>query len=947
LNRFHWLLAVVLTGTICATLRGQEPALQIKMPARGICAHRGASESHPENTLSAFREAIRLGAQMIEFDVALSRDGKLVLMHDSTVDRTTDGKGLVSKLTLAELKSLDAGSWKGDKFKGERIPTLDEALAIMPENIWLNVHLKGQVRLAEEVTKRIVANRRWHQAFLACGADAAGAAKAVDSRIMICNMERQANSLQYVNETIDMKASFIQLLGGDSVDPAHTKRLRQRGIRINYCCANDADKVSALFKAGVEFPLVDHVDAMLKVADKNGVARLKPTYRARVKGSGAARPLPGSQSQWRGFDQYDFKLDDFACRVVAPKEVAPGRPWIWRARFWGHEPQTDVALLKEGFHVAYCDVAGLWGNAEAIRRWDRFYAYVTSEHGFSRRPALEGMSRGGLMIYHWAIENPQQVSCIYGDAPALGIRPYVRNLNEDDPALNKLRGWMKAHGLSLSQAKQYKLDALDRLAPLAKAQVPVIHVCGDADESVPFKEHTAEFAARYKKLGGPIKVIVKKGGKHHPHSLKDPAPIVDFILRHQSWVDPRLSHGPFIGHATPASVLVWARCREPGGYRLVARSAADRAVATAPSSSTPARDGCVQWRLDGLRPGVRYDYQIEFEGKQLVHGDDFSFETAAPERSAVVRLAFGSCAKEDAGSAAVWRRMQAADPHAVVLLGDTPYIDSTELTVLRRRYAEFAAAPDFRKLVRNRPLYATWDDHDFGRNDTDGNLPGKENSRRAFIEYHANPSYGDGRAGVYTKFRRGGVEVFLLDTRYFASTEASPFDAKRPSLLGKQQWNWLRRELKASTAPFKVLACGMIWNGAVRPGKLDHWATYPHERRALFDFIGEEKIGGVILVGGDVHRTRVLRHRTTDSAGYKIPELITSPVHDSVIETANAPHPALIHDSGKPNTFLLITVLGDEPASPAMLNAKFLDKDGRAFFAIEFNERELRTRTER
>ena len=95
----------------------------------------------------------------------------------------------------------------------------------------------------------------------------------------------------------------------------------------------------------------------------------------------------------------------------------------------------------------------------------------------------------------------------------------------------------------------------------------------------------------------------------------------------------------------------------------------------------------------------------------------------------------------------------------------------------------------------------------------------------------------------------------------------------------------------------------------------------------------------MILLGGDIHRTRVLRHKTTESAGYEIPELITSPIHDGVIETANAPHPALIHDSGKPNTFLLITV--DAERKPAKLIARFIDKDRHAFFEVSFDEREL------
>jgi alkaline phosphatase D len=653
--------------------------------------------------------------------------------------------------------------------------------------------------------------------------------------------------------------------------------------------------------------------------------------------------LPGTKSEFHDFNQFDFKLDDVDCRVVVPKQVAQGRPWIWRARFWGHEPQTEVALLEKGFHVAYCDVADLWGNAEAMRRWDRFYEYMTSEQGFSRRPALEGMSRGGLIIYRWAIEHPEQVSCIYGDAPALGIRPYVRNLEEDDPGLDRLQAWMKAHGLTLQQAKEFSQDALDRMAPLAEAKVPVIHVCGDADESVPFLEHTAEFARRYKHLGGTIKVIVKKSGKHHPHSLKDPTPIVAFIVAHLSRADPPITHGPFVGHVTPTSALVWARGSESGEYHLSARTNDDSSTVTATHSttahSTSEHDGCVQWKLDGLQSGTRYDYRIDFNGKKLNHGNDFFFETARIETSTVVRLTFGSCAREDEGSSDVWQQMRAADPHAVVLLGDTPYIDSTELDIQRRRYAQFAAVADFGILVRNRSLYATWDDHDFGRNDTDGNVDGKETSRRTFMDYHAHPSYGDGNAGIYTKFRRGGVEVFLLDTRFFAATERSPYDEDRPSLLGNAQWQWLRRELKASTAPFKVLACGMIWNGAVRPGKQDHWATYPHERKALFDYIGRERISGVVLIGGDIHRTRVLRHDTADSAGYKIPELITSPVHDGIIDTANAPHPALIHDSGEPNSFLLITV--DTGKTPAELSGKFLNKSGRVFFETKFTDQEL------
>ncbi len=125
----------------------------IALPQRGLCAHRGASETHPENTLPAFKEAIRVGAHMIEFDIQLSRDGELILMHDDSVDRTTNGKGLVSQLSLSELQTLDAGSHKGKQFAGTRIPTLVQALAVMPRNIWLNCHLKGSPEVATAALK--------------------------------------------------------------------------------------------------------------------------------------------------------------------------------------------------------------------------------------------------------------------------------------------------------------------------------------------------------------------------------------------------------------------------------------------------------------------------------------------------------------------------------------------------------------------------------------------------------------------------------------------------------------------------------------------------------------------------------------------------------------------------------------------------------------------------
>jgi glycerophosphoryl diester phosphodiesterase len=107
-----------------------------------VTAHRGFSGQAPENTLAAFRAAIATGADMIELDVHLTRDDEVVVIHDDTLERTTNGKGNVAEKTLAELKTLDAGSWFHSRFAGERIPTLAEVLEIARDRIFVNIELK-------------------------------------------------------------------------------------------------------------------------------------------------------------------------------------------------------------------------------------------------------------------------------------------------------------------------------------------------------------------------------------------------------------------------------------------------------------------------------------------------------------------------------------------------------------------------------------------------------------------------------------------------------------------------------------------------------------------------------------------------------------------------------------------------------------------------------------
>ena len=236
------------------------------MPERGICAHRGAMDTHPENTLAAFKEAVRLGAHMIEFDVRMSSDGHLLILHDETVDRTSNGQGKISELSLEELRQLDAGSWKSEKFSGEKIPTLKETLEVLPANIWLNVHIKGGAELGEKLARVIVDENRLQQAVIACGVDAAGAAKKISPDILICNMERQEERSEYIEETLRQESQFIQLLARRTGPHLNQEiaRLKQHNIKVNYCCTNDVEELEMLLNSGIDFVLTDRLSEMLE-----------------------------------------------------------------------------------------------------------------------------------------------------------------------------------------------------------------------------------------------------------------------------------------------------------------------------------------------------------------------------------------------------------------------------------------------------------------------------------------------------------------------------------------------------------------------------------------------------------------------------------------------------------------------------------------------------------
>jgi pimeloyl-ACP methyl ester carboxylesterase/lysophospholipase L1-like esterase len=248
----------------------------------------------------------------------------------------------------------------------------------------------------------------------------------------------------------------------------------------------------------------------------------------------AAAPAQEAEriSTWHGGARHDFTCEKRAAILVCPATPAAGRPWIWRMEFFDHEPQADAALLAKGWHVAYLDVQNLYGAPKALDAMDAFYRRLTAGRGLSSRPVLEGFSRGGLFSLNWAIRHPDKVSSIYNDAPVCDFTswPMVNGKAKKSP-VDQAR-FLEAWGLTEEEARKGAASPINHLEPLAKAKIPLLHVVGDADEVVPYEENTGLLEQKYQALGGEIRVIHKPGVKHHPHSLSDPAPIVDFVIAH-------------------------------------------------------------------------------------------------------------------------------------------------------------------------------------------------------------------------------------------------------------------------------------------------------------------------------------------------------------------------------------------------------------------------------
>ncbi|MCZ2260848.1 glycerophosphodiester phosphodiesterase [Sporosarcina sp. G11-34] len=231
-----------------------------------IYAHRGSSGTHPENTFAAFKEAARLPIFGVEFDVHMTRDGELVIIHDEKINRTSNGKGFVKDMTLNELKKYDFGAWFSKECKGEVIPTLFEVLELFSEtSLQLNIELKSDVFPYPGMAEKVL--------------DLVGAMK-LDSRVVISSFNHEMiRTVKQLAPHIQTAALFMEVL----VDPlqyiraiptdalhitkhaalrSSAKKVIEEGVPVQVFTVNKASQMKALKEIGVRAIFTDYPEKM-------------------------------------------------------------------------------------------------------------------------------------------------------------------------------------------------------------------------------------------------------------------------------------------------------------------------------------------------------------------------------------------------------------------------------------------------------------------------------------------------------------------------------------------------------------------------------------------------------------------------------------------------------------------------------------------------------------
>lgn len=276
-------------------------------------------------------------------------------------------------------------------------------------------------------------------------------------------------------------------------------------------------------------------------------------------------------------------------------------------------------------------------------------------------------------------------------------------------------------------------------------------------------------------------------------------------------------------------------------------------------------------------------------------GQDFALAQEAPTEP-LKRISFGSCAKQDQPQP-IWEAIVSGKPELFILLGDNIYGDTNDMQLLRRKYRQLEDQPGFVKLRQQCPVIATWDDHDFGRDDSGAEFELRRESQQVFLDFIQADAKDPRRQreGIYWSQTYGPpgkrVQVILLDARYFRSPLKKGFSSREPgegyrgrylpnedagaTVLGEAQWAWLAEQLRQ---PAELRIIGSSYQVLSNQHGWEMWGNFPRERERLFGLIKSTAAKGVLLISGDRHLAELagLSAMSPEGVGYPLYEATSS-----------------------------------------------------------------------
>ena len=269
-----------------------------------------------------------------------------------------------------------------------------------------------------------------------------------------------------------------------------------------------------------------------------------------AKGNSTGADTIEKHDTWHGFKRHVFSFEGKEARVVFPDKALDGNPWVWRARFPDWHTEMDSMLLSEGFHIAWVNTGNQFGSPKAMQTWANFYDFLREKYKLNEKLSLEGVSRGGLFIYNYAIANPEKINCIYAEAPVTDFKYWPGKFKHGKGDKEQWALLMKAYGFkNNNEAKAYTGNPVDKLEPLAKERVPVMHMIGLNDQIVPPQYNTFSFLEKYVKLGGIATIVPcteepqELEGHHFP--IQTPRLAADFIKYHTKLPSQKIKSSDF------------------------------------------------------------------------------------------------------------------------------------------------------------------------------------------------------------------------------------------------------------------------------------------------------------------------------------------------------------------------------------------------------------------